>query len=144
MPEEKDLAADAFISASSEIDVNAIMESIRKKIEEKKKTGLLKQSEIEEIKEMELHPLADFQEVPNVYENHLFTRKLDENLILGYEIESKRTGIFGLVKKILQKIRQVLLPVIRFALRPVTNNLARLYGENIFKCKEYIRILHSA
>jgi len=144
MPEEKDLAGNTFISAGEEIDVNAIMESIRKKIDEKKNAGLLKQSEIEEINEMELQPLPDFQEVPQVYENHLFTRKLDENLILGYEIESERTGIFGLVKKTLQKIRQVFLPFIRFAIRPVTNNLARLYGENIFKGKEYIRIMHNA
>lgn len=144
MPEEKNHASEPFFSAGEGIDVNAIMDSIRKQIEEKKNAGLLKQNDIDEINEMELHPLPDFQEVPHVYENHLFTRKLEDNLILGFEIESKRSGVFGLVKKTLQKIRHISLPLIRFAIRPVTNNFARLYGENLFKCKEYIRIMHNA
>jgi hypothetical protein len=144
MPEEKDRTGQPFITAGDGIDVNDIMASIRKKIEDKKNAGLLKQSDIDEINEMELQPLPDFQEVPHVYENHLFSRQLDENLILGYEIESKRSGIFGLAKRILQKIRQVFLPLIRFAIRPVTNNFARLYGGDLFKSKEYIRIMHNA
>lgn len=144
MSQENDHAGEPFFSAGEGIDVSAIMDAIRKKIDDKKKAGLLKQSDIDEINEMELQPLPDFQEVPQVYENHLFSRKLDDNLILGFEIESQRSGIFGLIKKILQKIRQVFLPLIRFAIRPVTNNFARLYGENLFKSKEYIRIMHNA
>ncbi|MCK4835291.1 MAG: hypothetical protein KAT17_01570 [Candidatus Aminicenantes bacterium] len=144
MPEKKNHSFEDFISANKEIDVNAIMESIIKKIEEKKKSGVLKQSEIDEINEMELLPLPDFQEVPSVYEDHLFSRKLEENLILGYEIEKERRGLFGIIKKIMQKTRRLFLPLIRFAIRPALNDMARLYGENIFKSKEYIRILHNA
>jgi hypothetical protein len=144
MPQEKNHSDEEFFTASKEIDVKAIMDSIKKKIEEKKKSGMLKQSEIDEIYEMELLPLPDFQEVPHVYEDHLFSRKLDENLILGYEIEKERSGVFGIIKKIMQKTRRLFLPLIRFAIRPALNDMARLYGENIFKSKEYIRILHNA
>ena len=144
MPEQNDQTRDDFISASKDIDVQAIMEAIKKKIEEKKKSGILKQSDIDDINEMELLPLPDFQEVPHVYEDHLFSRKLEENLILGYEVEQERSGLFGIVKKTMQKIRRLFLPLIRFAIRPALNDMARIYGENIFKSKEYIRILHNA
>jgi len=133
-----------FLSASEDIDVEAIMADIQKKIEEKKDAGLLKQSEIDDIVDMELLPLPDFQEVPNVYENHLYTRPLDESLILGFEIEQERTGLKGLVKRLLQKIRRLFLPLIRFAIRPALNDLASRYGTVVFQSKEYIKILHSA
>lgn len=144
MSREKNHSGDEIFAAGKEIDVRTIMDSIQKKLEEKKKSGVLKQSELDEIYEMELLPLPDFQEVPQVYQDHLFSRKLKENLILGYEIEKERSGIFGIIKKIMQKIRRLLMPLIRFAIRPALNDMAVLYGENIFKSKEYIRILHNA
>ena len=61
-----------FIHASAEIDVEEIMAAIRKKIQDKKDSGLLKQSEIDEIAEMELQPLPDFLEIPSNYENILY------------------------------------------------------------------------
>ena len=64
MAGEKDQNVDEFISTHEDINVQEIMDSIKKKIEEKKKSGLLKDSEIEEIEQMELLPLPDFQEVP--------------------------------------------------------------------------------
>jgi hypothetical protein len=143
MPEEKEGKQPAFISAGEHIDVDTIMADIRKMIEEKKEAGLLKQSEIDEIVDMELLALPDFQEVPNVYENHLYTRQLDDSLIMGFEIEQQRTGLKGLIKKALQKIRSLLLPIIRFAIRPALNDLARRYGDTLFKSREYIKILHS-
>jgi hypothetical protein len=61
-----------FISAAKDINVEEIMASIRKKIQDKKDAGLLKQREIDEIAEMELQPLPDFLEIPNTYEPHLY------------------------------------------------------------------------
>lgn len=144
MAGEKDQNVDEFIATHPDINVSDIMDSITKKIEEKKKSGLLKDSEIEEIEEMELLPLPDFQEVPNAYENHLYTQKLDESLIMGFEIEKERTGLFGLIKRILQKIRKLFLPIIRFAIRPALNDLARRYGDPVYRSREYIKILHAA
>lgn len=144
MAGEKDQNIEDFITTHPDINVQEIMDSIKKKIEEKKKSGLLKDSEIEEIEEMELLPLPDFQEVPNPYENHLYTRKLDDSLIMGFEIEKERTGLFGLVKRTLQKIRKLLLPFIRFSIRPALNDLARKYGDTVYKSREYIKIMHAA
>lgn len=144
MAGENDQHPDEFIAAHPDINVQEIMDAIKKKIEEKIKAGLLKDSEIEEIEQMELLPLPDFQEVPNPYQNHLYTRKLDDSLLLGFEIERERTGLFGLVKRTLQGIRKLLLPIIRFAIRPALNDLARKYGDPVYRSREYIKILHAA
>ena len=61
-----------FIHAAAEINVEEIMAAIRKKIQDKKDSGLLKQSEIDEIAEMELQPLPDFLEIPNIYDPILY------------------------------------------------------------------------
>ena len=52
-----------------------ILEEIEKRIEEKKKAGLLTEREIREIEEMKLHPLPDIQDVRSVYEIHLYPKK---------------------------------------------------------------------
>jgi hypothetical protein len=52
-----------------------ILEEIEKRIEEKKKAGLLTEKEIREIEEMRLHPLPDIQDVQNVYESHLYKKE---------------------------------------------------------------------
>ena len=67
-----------FISAHPDIDVNQIMENIGRRIREKQKSGVLKESDIEEIEAMELQPLPDFLEVPNVYEQNLYPRPSGE------------------------------------------------------------------
>lgn len=157
MPDNNDLQAVDFISAGKEIDVNAIMDSIKQKIEEKKKSGVLKQTEIDEIVDMELLPLPDFLEIPNVYEPHLYPEHKAEDfhaVHLEPEIEA------GLVKKIMGKIRKILAPLTRFMIRPylseMKNLTAMLHNQNkedihnlkqtipiTFQSKEYIKLLHN-
>jgi len=52
-----------------------IVEEIKKRIEEKKKAGLLTERDIREIEEMRLHTLPDIQDVQNVYESHLYKKE---------------------------------------------------------------------
>ncbi len=51
-----------------------LMEEIKKRIEEKKKEGLLTEKEIKEIEVMKLRPLPDIQDVQSVYEDFMFKR----------------------------------------------------------------------
>ena len=106
-----------FIHASPEINVEEIMDAIRKKIQDKKDSGLLKQSEIDEIDEMELQPLPDFLEIPNIYDPVLYPG-FSEHMAPPVPLEEslKETG---LVKGILKKIRSLLSPWIRFMTRPM-------------------------
>jgi hypothetical protein len=171
-PEEKPYAPDEFISANKEIDVVQIMDTIKKRIREKKESGVLKQSEIDEIIDMELLPLPDFLEVPNVYEPHLYPgeaqvqpgKKEFHPMEVKFEVE-EGSGLRGLVKKILLKVRKILFPLVRFMVRPIYNELKQFsvdrFNENansIFKnteeiayykhlvlqSKEYIKLLHNA
>ncbi len=56
-------------------DQKKILDEIEKKIEEKKKEGLLTEREIREIEMMRLRPLPDAQDVQGIYEDHLFKKK---------------------------------------------------------------------
>ena len=171
MPENTNLHADGFISANKEIDVHEIMNSIKKRIQEKKDSGVLRQSEIDEIIDMELLPLPDFLEVPNVYESHLYPGKSQDAaqkefqpMEITFEIE-ETSGVRGLIKKILIKIRKILFPLVRFMVRPIYNELKQFSGDRyndnahyIFKnkieienythmavqSKEYIKLMHNA
>jgi hypothetical protein len=171
-PEEKPDAPDEFISVNQEIDVVQIMDIIKKRIQEKKESGVLKQSDIDEIVDMELLPLPDFLEVPNVYEPHLYPGEAEARpgkkefhpLEVTFEVE-EGSGLRGLVKKILIKIRKILFPLVRFMVRPIYNELKQFSADrfnenahNIFKnteeiayyrhlvlqSKEYIKLLHNA
>ena len=171
-PEEKPYAPDEFISANKEIDVVQIMDTIKKRIREKKESGVLKQSEIDEIVDMELLPLPDFLEVPNVYEPHLYPGEAEArpgkkefySMEVTFEVE-EGSGVRGLVKKILIKTRKILFPLVRFMVRPIYNELKQFSvdrfnenAHNIFKnteeisyyrhlviqSKEYIKLLHNA
>jgi len=171
-PEEKPYAPDEFISANREIDVVQIMDTIKKRIREKKESGVFKQSEIDEIVDMELLPLPDFLEVPNVYEPHLYPGEAEARpgkkefhpMEVAFEVE-EGSGLRGLVKKILIKIRKILFPLVRFMVRPIYNELKQFSvdrfnenAHNIFKnteeiayyrhlvlqSKEYIKLLHNA
>ncbi len=51
-----------------------LIEEIKKRIEEKKKGGLLTEKEIKEIENMKLRPLPDIQDVQSVYEDFVFKR----------------------------------------------------------------------
>jgi hypothetical protein len=158
MPDEKNLSVAGLISANNEIDVNAIMESITKRIEEKKKAGVLKQSEIDEIVDMELLPLPDFLEIPNVYEPHLYPEhKFGDFRPYHFEPEIET----GTAKKIMAKIRKILAPLTRFMIRPYITELknltAKLHNDNkedvynlkqtvpiTLQSKEYIKLLHNS
>jgi hypothetical protein len=169
MPDEKNDSlelSEQFISTSKEIDVEQIMTAIQKRIREKKETGILKQSEIDEISDMELLPLPDFNDVPKVYEPHLYPgvqpgpalKNEFHPMEASFEKEGG-TGIRGIIKKILGKIRKIFFPFVRFMARPVYNELKQLiidlHNENSYKLfelehykktenrnKEYIILLH--
>jgi len=140
-----------FISAGKGIDVQEIMEYIQKRIEEKKKSGVLKDKEIEEIENMELQPLPDFLEIPNVYEQHLFDEKIMKNYYPAFiDMESDRgQGIKGIMKRIFRLIRLPLTPFLRSMVRPFTNEIKREINEDrksIHKFAagvEYIKLLHN-
>ena len=158
MPDDKDLSSNEFISADKEIDVTAIMAEIGKKIEEKKKAGVLKQGEIDEIVDMELLPLPDFLEIPNIYEPQLYPEhKFDDFQPYRFEPEIEA----GTIKKIMAKIRKILAPLTRFMIRPYITELknlnAKLHNDNkedvynlkqmvpiTLQSKEYIKLLHNA
>lgn len=141
----------SFISAGKDIDVNEIMEYIKKRIEEKKESGVLKQKEIEEIENMELQPLPDFLEIPNVYEQHLFNENIVNNYYPAFiDLESDSgPGIRGLLKKIFRLIRKPFTPFIRSMVRPFTNEIKAEINEDrksIHKFAagvEYIKLLHN-
>ena len=141
-----------FISAAKDINVEEIMAAIRKKIQDKKDSGLLKQREIDEIAEMELQPLPDFLEIPNTYEPHLYPHDGQYTAIPApAEEEIKETG---LAKNLLKKIRNLLGPLIRFMTRPlylelktaivdIQNHLFK-HTPIVLQSSEYIRLLHNA
>lgn len=156
MPVSNDPGNDLF-SAPEEINVKEIMASIRERIEEKKKSGVLRESEIEEIVDMELLPLPDFLEVPNVYEQHLYPDHAlefftpvprEEEVVEGGGIRTK-------IKKLFYLVRAKLFPLIRFLVRPITNDrIIDLHNQNrrevarmmpiVSQSKEYIVLLHNA
>ena len=153
----KNLPEEAFISANNDINVEEIMASIKKKIQDKKNAGLLIQKEIDNIENMELLPVPEILDVPYVYEPHLFPdRKGHEFKPFQLEPEPEP----GLVKKILKKFRPLLLPFFRFMIRPYgielknlsvqLHNLNKLELHNMKKTiygayqgKEYIILLHN-
>lgn len=149
---------DSFISADKTIDVEEIMSTIKQRIQEKKDSGVLRQTEIDEIEDMELLPLPDFLEIPNVYEPHLYPEH-NTGDFHPYHIEPELEQ--GLAKKILSKIRRLFLPLLRFMIRPFISDLKNLTVElhntnkqevhNLkqtvpitFQSKEYIKLLHNA
>jgi len=143
-----------FIHASTEIDVEEIMAAIRKKIQDKKDSGLLKQSEIDEIAEMELQPLPDFLEIPSNYENILYPGFAENMAAAAPASLEEALRETGLVKGIMKKVRQLLSPLIRFMNRPMyielKTNILDLQADLkkkvpiILQSSEYIRLLHNA
>lgn len=158
MPEIKDSCSEDFISTCKEINVEEIIDSIKKKIKEKKEIGILKQKDIDEINDMELLPLPDFLEIPNVYEPHLYPEhKMEDFEPFHLNLERE----VGIGKKILGKIRKIISPLTRFMIRPFLNDLknleVELHNQNkeeihrlkelvpiVFQSKEYIKLLHNS
>lgn len=171
MPDDKDPSTETFISANKEIDVEQIMNAIQERIQEKKQAGVIRQIEVDEIEDMELLPLPDFLEVPNVYEPHLYPARTDappkkefHPLEITFEVEES-PGFRGFIKKIFIKIRKVIFPLIRFMTRPIYNELKQFSGDRyndnagkvfknteeignyklvVMQSKEYIKLLHNA
>jgi hypothetical protein len=137
-----------FIQAAQDIDVEEIMAAIQKKIQDKKDSGLIKQNEIDEITEMELQPLPDFQEIPPIYEPILYPGFADHMApVPPLEETIQETG---LAKGILKKIRNLLFPWIRFMTRPLYVELKTSILDLqkkipvVVQSSEYIRLLHNA
>lgn len=63
------------IPCLSEEEQENLRQEIERRLEEKKKQGLLTEREIWEIAFMRLRPLPDIQDVQSVYEDHLFKPK---------------------------------------------------------------------
>lgn len=59
----------------SESEQERLSQEIERRLEEKKKQGILTEREILEIEAMKLRPLPDIQDVQSVYEDHLFRPK---------------------------------------------------------------------
>jgi len=137
-----------FISSAKDINVEEIMAAIRKKIQDKKDSGLLKQREIDEIAEMELQPLPDFLEIPNTYENVLYPG-FAEHMAPPAPI-AEAINETGLAKGILKKIRSLFFPLIRFMTRPLYIELKTAILDLqkkvpiVLQSSEYIRLLHNA
>lgn len=153
-PKETDFA----LNTDAPIDVNAIMAEIEKRISEQKSSGVLKESEIEEICQMEMLPLPDFLDVPNVYEPHLYPPHTLPPFTPHSFVPEAETGP---VKSLMGKIRKLLDPLIRFFMRPqyneIRNLMAELHNRNaqdihslhqdnpiLHQSKEYIKLLHNA
>jgi hypothetical protein len=139
---------ESFIHAAAEINVEEIMATIQKKIQDRKDAGLLKQSEIDEIAEMELQPLPDFLEIPNIYEPVLYPG-FNENMAPPAPLE-EAVQEKGLVKGIMKRIRRLLSPWTRFMNRPMyvelKTNILDLQKKVpiVLQSSEYIRLLHNA
>jgi hypothetical protein len=135
-----------FITAAPDINVDEIMAAIRQRIQDKKDSGLLKQRDIDEIVEMELQPLPDFQEIPNIYDPMMYP-DFAENLSPEVNLEEPRDS--NPLKVVLKKIRSLLAPMIRFIVRPMCIELKadilRLQKRDriILQSSEYIRLLHN-
>lgn len=59
----------------SQEEQESLSQEIERRLEEKKKQGILTEREILEIEAMKLRPLPDIQDVQSVYEDHLFRLK---------------------------------------------------------------------
>lgn len=139
-----------LISTHPDIDVNQIMENIGRRIREKMESGVLRESDIKEIEEMELQPLPDFLDVPNVYEQNLYPNQPVESQ-LPERLVIRETGP---AKGILKIVRRIVFPLVRFMSRPIYLelknsfiDLQRDYLRNkpsILQSREYIKLLHNA
>lgn len=158
MSDQAPSQSDFPISTQAPVDVQSIMEQIEQRIREQKDSGVLKESEIEEICQMEMLPLPDFLDVPNVYEPHLYPPRPSpsyEPEVFSPELEA------GAVKAMMGKLRRLLSPLTRFFLRPHSNELRHIvierYNRNaleihklkqdnpiLHQSKEYIKLLHNA
>jgi len=125
-----------FFTADPAIDVRQIMADVEQRIREKKESGVLRDKDIKEIERMELDAYPDFQDIPHVFESHLYTpEKLDHS-----HFHPGEEGEKGLIKKGMGKVRRLLAPLIRFMLRPHLKEFVWMNELN----KHYIQLLHNS
>jgi len=135
---------DKWIEPSNDIDVEKIMEKIRKRIEDKKKKGIYKKEEIEDIENVELLPLPDTLDVPIVYDPEDIEqgfkmieemKKMEkEGKIKAVKIRpSKESGLRAKLKNLLLKLKPKMMPIV--------NLFSFLTFSEIFENQEYIRDL---
>ncbi len=115
---------DKWLEAHEDIDVEEIMRTIRKRIEDKKAKGIYKEEEIEDIENVELLPLPDILDVPVVFDvdeiEKTFDRVRDFNLNLKSDLNEVRKFKFEhpKVSTLKQKVKNFLIKV-RSKLRPL-------------------------
>jgi hypothetical protein len=111
---------DPLFSAHSDIDVEAIMAAIERKIQEKKDAGLI----------YEPHLYTDY--VPTTPETEIPPAVAGETAAVTPVPQRQKTG--GLIKKALKKFFRFFRPLFRF--------LGRKLLPDLVLSKEYIRLLH--
>ncbi len=114
------------------VNVEQIMERIRRRIEEKKAKGLFDEKDIRDIEEMELKLLPDSEEIVSFYESHLYKdveKEVAEAMLNSpnpiKRFIAKRAGskLFG--------------PIYRFLYR------SYLVEEQMKRTVHYVRLLHN-
>jgi len=60
------------IKCLAEEEVRALEAEIERRIEEKKREGLVTEREVREIEDMRLKPLSDILDVQSLWEDHLY------------------------------------------------------------------------
>ena len=127
-----------FSAKGSDIDVEAIMANIRKKIEEKRK-GLYTEEEVREIAEMRLDAILDSNEFSSDFVAAFRARDEQWNYTFTPETiyASSRTGGGGLIRS----LRGLLNPVLKlfFNPNPMISALSRQSDLNRY----YVLMLHN-
>ncbi|MFQ6081745.1 MAG: hypothetical protein ACE5WD_00110 [Candidatus Aminicenantia bacterium] len=143
----------------NEINVQEIMEKIKKSIEQKKKEGIVTNKEIKEIEEMKLYPLPDIQDIHHFYSQHLYQEKKIHPQPEQLEITQEKPQPITLkkrIKGILLRIMTPLSPLIKTLVLPVhqevvdtnerlaqTNERLIKTNEILAKTAEYVKLLHN-
>ena len=127
-----------FSAKGSDIDVEAIMANIRKKIEEKRK-GLYTEEEVREIAEMQLDAILDSNEFNSDFVAAFRARDEQWNYTFTPETiyASSRTGGGGLIRS----LRGLLNPILKlfFNPNPIISALSRQSDLNRY----YVLMLHN-
>jgi len=110
---QEDGMEDKWLEAEG-IDVEKIMEEIRKRVEDKKKKGIYKEEEIEDIENVELLPLPDILDVPVVYSPE--------------DLEKSYKGIESLSERKIKELREIkrTLPQVSGAKRVIRNFVIKI------------------
>ena len=127
-----------FSAKGSDIDVEAIMANIRKKIEEKRK-GLYTEEEVREIAEMRLDAVLDSNEFNSDFVAAFRARDAQWNYVFTPETiyQSSHAGGGGLIRT----LRRLLNPVLKlfFNPNPIISALTRQSDLNRY----YVLMLHN-